>query len=265
MSPSLPQLVDDLRAESADLDARLGALEDTRWRLPTPAPGWTIAHQVAHLAWGDDLALLAVKEPTAYVEHLTSIADRAGTVVDETADTGALRRPSEILDAWRDARERVTTALVSVPDGARVPWFGAALSGPSMVTARLMETWAHGYDIADALGQTPVPTGRLRHIAHLGVRTRAFSFAVHGDPLPAGDVRVELIGPDSTTWVWGEPESPDRVVGPALDFCLLVTQRRHRDDLAVQAVGPTARRWLEIAQAYAGPPGDGRPPTAASS
>jgi hypothetical protein len=48
------------------------------------------------------------------------------------------------------------------------------------------------------------------------------------------------------------------VTGPALDFCLLVTQRRHRDDLALETTGDDAAHWLTIAQAFAGPPGAGR-------
>ena len=48
--------------------------------------------------------------------------------------------------------------------------------------------------------------------------------------------------------------------GPALDFCLLVTQRRHRDDVAIGVEGRAADEWLDIAQAFAGPPGDGRQP-----
>jgi hypothetical protein len=59
---------------------------------------------------------------------------------------------------------------------------------------------------------------------------------------------------------WGPEEAANRVTGPALDFCLLVTQRRHRDDTAVTATGATADQWLSIAQSFAGPPGPGRRP-----
>ncbi|MEU1276691.1 hypothetical protein [Streptomyces sp. NPDC005799] len=62
-------------------------------------------------------------------------------------------------------------------------------------------------------------------------------------------------------WIWGPPEAANRVSGPALDFWLLVTQRRHRDNLALTVSGETARQWLRIAQAFAGPPGPGRRPS----
>ena len=36
-----------------------------------------------------------------------------------------------------------------------------------------------------------------------------------------------------------------------------MTQRRHRDDLDLHATGADADRWLDLAQAFAGPPGAG--------
>ncbi|SIL68645.1 TIGR03084 family protein [Mycobacteroides abscessus subsp. abscessus] len=122
-----------------------------------------------------------------------------------------------------------------------------------------METWAHGQDVVDALGATREATARLRHVAHIGVGARAFSYLANGLDLPADPVRVELTAPDGSVWTWGPADAANRVSGPALDFCLLVTQRRHRDDTALVADGPLAdHQWLAIAQAFAGPPGGGR-------
>ncbi|NEC84228.1 TIGR03084 family protein, partial [Streptomyces sp. SID7958] len=148
----------------------------------------------------------------------------------------------------------------AVPSGVRVPWYGPPMSAASMATARLMETWAHGLDVADALGVERAPTARLRHIARLGVRTRDFAYAVHGLTPPAEPFRVELTAPGGELWTYGPEDAAQRVTGPGLDFCLLVTQRAHRADLALTAVGPDADRWLDIAQAFAGPPGGGRAP-----
>jgi uncharacterized protein (TIGR03084 family) len=121
-----------------------------------------------------------------------------------------------------------------------------------------METWAHGQDVADALGVVRTPTDRLRHVAHIGVRALPFSFALRGRPTPEVSVRVEVSGPSGAGWTWGPADAANRVSGPALDFCLLVTQRRHRDDLALRVEGPVAEEWVEIAQAFAGAPGAGR-------
>jgi uncharacterized protein (TIGR03084 family) len=117
-----------------------------------------------------------------------------------------------------------------------------------------METWAHGQDVVDALGLTRRPTPRLRHVAHLGVRTLGWSFRVNGRPEPDVAVRVQLTAPEGGTWTWGPEEAADRISGPAEDFCLLVTQRRHRDRTALRARGPVADAWLDLAQAFAGPP-----------
>jgi uncharacterized protein (TIGR03084 family) len=128
------------------------------------------------------------------------------------------------------------------------------MSPASFATARLMEYWAHGQDIADALGRARTPTARLRHICHLGVRTRGFSYSVRGLTAPDTDVRVELAGPDGDTWTWGDPAAADRVTGSALDFCLVVTQRRLAGDTGLVVTGDAATEWLSLAQAFAGNP-----------
>ena len=115
-------------------------------------------------------------------------------------------------------------------------------------------------DIADALGVHRVPTTRIAHVARFGVRTRDFSYLARGRTPPAEPFRVELTGPDGQLWTWGAQDASQVVSGPALDFCLLVTQRRHRADLAITARGAEADEWLDIAQAYVGPPGQGRAP-----
>jgi uncharacterized protein (TIGR03084 family) len=134
------------------------------------------------------------------------------------------------------------------------------MSALSFLSARLMETWIHGQDVADALGVERVPTARLRHVAHIAVRARAFNHAQHGLPAPSSEVRVELVAPDGAVWSWGPEDAADRVSGDAVDFCLVATQRRHRADTDLRAEGAAAEEWLGIIQAFAGPPGPGRRP-----
>ncbi|MET9803716.1 TIGR03084 family metal-binding protein [Streptomyces sp. NPDC006368] len=254
-------LLDDLRDESEELDHLVADLKPGLWATPTPAPRWTVAHQIAHLAWTDAAALLAITDADAFTARAAEALDAPGTFVDEGAEAGAAAPPHELLARWRDGRERLQHALRSAPVGARFPWYGPPMSAASMATARLMETWAHGQDIADALGAVREPTARLRHVAWIGVRARDHAYAVRGLTPPAAPFRVELTAPDGTElWTYGPEGAAQRVTGPALDFCLLVTQRAHRDDLAVRAEGADADRWLDIAQAFAGPAGPGRPP-----
>jgi len=252
-------LLGDLGAESAALDAVVAPLEDTDWRRPTPAEGWTVAHQIAHLAWTDAQAVRAATDPEGFVRAVADAGPRLGTQVDDAAADGARQQPAQLLDRWREGRRALRDRLAALPDGTKLPWFGPPMSAASMVTARLMETWAHGLDVTDALGQPPSVSVRLRHIAHIGVRTRDFAFAQHGLAVPAETFRVELVAPDGGTWSWGPEDAPQRVTGPAVDFCQRVTQRRHPADLALTATGEDADRWLDIAQAFAGPPGPGRP------
>jgi uncharacterized protein (TIGR03084 family) len=253
----IAEMLDDLAAESAEVDALVADLPPASWATPTPAPGWTVAHQVGHLAWTDAAAHLAMTDPEAFTEHLS----RALSELDGFVDRGAeeyLDEPGPMLARWREGRATVLKDLAAVPSGVKIAWYGTAMAAPSLATARLMETWAHGLDIADALGVVRTPTARLRHIAHLGHRTLGYAFMARGQAPPTEPVRLELIAPDGTLWTFGDPDAANRVDGPALDFCLLATQRAHRDDLALTAHGPVADAWLDIAQAFAGPPGGGR-------
>ncbi|MEV7687164.1 TIGR03084 family metal-binding protein [Streptomyces bungoensis] len=253
-------VIDDLRAESEELDLLVAELRPEQWSLPTPAPGWSVAHQIAHLAWTDHSALLAVTDADAFRTLVEKALAAPDSFVDEGAEEGARRPRAELLSEWRAGRAALDRALRAAPPGARFPWYGPPMSAASMATARLMETWAHSLDVADALGVVRPPTDRLRHVVRLGVRTRDFAFGVHGLTPPAEEFRVELAAPGGEVWAYGPEDARQRVTGPALDFCLLVTQRAHRADLALRAEGPDADRWLGIAQAFAGPPGTGRPP-----
>ncbi|MFE7567311.1 TIGR03084 family metal-binding protein [Streptomyces sp. NPDC057539] len=253
----------DLHSESEELDRLVAPPAPGRWLLATPSPGWSIAHQIAHLTWTDSAALLALTDPGAFAAESGKALAAPDTFVDEGAAAGAVLPPAELLARWRDGRARLHRALRGAPPGGRFPWYGPPMSATSMATARLMETWAHGQDIADALGVRREPTARLRHVAWIGVRARDYAYAVRGEQPPAGPFRVELTGPGGELWTYGPEDAAQRVTGPALDFCLLVTQRAHRADLVVRAEGPDADAWLDIAQAFAGPAGPGRAPEGA--
>ena len=248
----------DLAAEHRELDEVLASCEDAAWDIPTPAPGWSVRDQVSHLAFFDEQARLAATDPDGFGESLARVTD-----VDEFVE-GPLERarqlpPAEVLAWWRTARADMLEAFSSFDPDTRVPWFGPPMSPASFMSARLMETWAHGQDVVDALGVERAPTDRLRHVAHLGVRARRNSYVAQGRELPEGEVRVELTGPRGDVWMWNDGAA-DAVMGPALDFCLVVTQRRHPDDTDLRVEGELARDWIGIAQAFAGPPGAGRRP-----
>ena len=253
-------LVEDARRETLDLRELLDglSLEAEGWDRPTPADGWSVRDQITHLAFFDDAAVLSATDPQRFGAELVPALQEGRLTPDTVATDNRDLPPAEVL-AWFDgARAELLATFGALGPGVRVPWFGPPMSAASALTARIMETWAHGQDVADALRVTRVPTARLRHVVHIGVGARAFSYLAHGREVVTDPVRVELDAPDGERWSWGPDEAPDRVVGPALDFALLVTQRRHLDDTALRASGQAAREWLSIAQAFAGPPGAGR-------
>ncbi len=258
MTDTLQQVLADLTAVGNRLESLLVDLPEEGWRTPTPAPGWDVATQVAHLAWTDEAALAAASDRAAWdALVLTALEDPDG-FVDRTAIAGAAVSPDALLARWRHARTTLTGALQDHGSGEKMPWFGPPMSATSMATARYMETWAHSLDVHEALEVEPVVDDGIRNVAHLGVRTRGFSFATHGLEVPTEAVRVELTAPSGDLWSWGPEDASQSVRGSARDFCLLVTQRVHRDDTDLVAQGREANTWLGIAQCFAGPPGEGR-------
>lgn len=251
MAPDrLDDLLADLAAEQSTVDLAVADLDDAGWDTPTPAPGWAIRHQISHLTTFDEQAALAATDPAAYeAGRDAALADLAGF---DTAGPYAADAPPELLAHWRAARAALAAAFDGFDPRARLPWYGPPMSARSFLTARLMEAWAHGVDVTDALGRAPAASERLRHVAHLGVVTRGWSYAVRGLPSPAADVHVALDSPAGDRWTWGDDAVADRIEGPALDFCLAVTQRRPLDALALQTTGAAAAEWLAVAQAFAG-------------
>jgi uncharacterized protein (TIGR03084 family) len=252
------ELVADLSAEIDVVDRMVADLPESSWATGTPAAGWTVADQVAHLSWTDQQARIAATDTAAFDEVLKKAWQNPATFVDDGTREEAAKPPAQLLGEWRDRRRSLMDALLSYPAGEKLPWFGPPMSAASMATARLMEVWAHGLDIADALGIANEPTARLKSIAHLGVRTRDFAYQVNQIIPPADEFRYELTAPDNTMWVWGPDDAAQRVSGSAVDFCLLVTQRRNPSDLDIRTEGDDAARWVTIAQCFAGPPGAGR-------
>jgi uncharacterized protein (TIGR03084 family) len=205
--------------------------------------------------------MLAITDPRAFAAHLARYA--GADLADFDHEHLRPQRdlpPAQLLSRWRQGRARMLNAFRSLDPAQRIAWYGPAMSAASFITARLMETWTHGQDVADAFGVLRTATPRLRHIAHLGIRARPFKYTSHGQALPPAEVRVELRAPGGDTWTWGVADAADRVAGEALDFCLVVTQRRHIDDTRLEVTGAAAREWMSIAQAFAGPPGPGRRP-----
>ncbi|WP_448628290.1 TIGR03084 family metal-binding protein [Geodermatophilus sp. URMC 64] len=260
MPADMAALTADLAAESAELYEVLSVLAEPDWGRDTPAAGWTIRDQVTHLAYFDGTAVLSATDPDRFRTEAERVMAEGMDFPDRIAAAHRDLSGAEAFAWLQRARRDYLDTFAALDPGTQLPWYGPPMSAASSVTARLMETWAHGQDVFDACGLVRRPTPRLRHVAHLGVRTLGWSFRLRGLPVPEAPVRVELTGPDGEAWTWGPEDAADRVTGPAEDFCLLVVQRRHRSQTALTATGPVADRWLDVAQAFAGAPGPGRAP-----
>ncbi|HEY0168871.1 MAG TPA: TIGR03084 family metal-binding protein [Jatrophihabitans sp.] len=255
-----PDPTEALTAECDELDELLAGLADEQWKLPTPAPGWTVAHQVAHLAATFRMAGLSASDPDAFIALMRGL-DPDFTVSVANALSQYLPHPPEVLfSRWRAERAAAMQALASVPADQLVPWLVRPLPRGILMMAGMTEAFAHGQDIADTLGVQRRRTDRIRFLVAFAVRTWDFGYLARDEPVPDVRFRFELTAPSGAQWQFGPEDADQRISGPAEDFCLLVTRRRHPEDLAITAVGPDAQHWLQIAQAYRGPAGQGRRP-----
>ncbi len=260
MAVHIPDLCADLAAETDVLVTVLEGLDETGWSTPTPAEGWTVKDQIGHLAYFDRAVVTAITGPEKFRADLAVAMSGGGNFVEDIAAESRQRSGSETLSNFTSARAVMVETFLHTDLSTRVPWYGPDMSVASALTARNMETWAHGQDVFDSLDIDHPITTALRQVAHIGVRALPNSFVTRGLPVPAEPVRLALRGPDGSEWVWGPEDAVDRVTGPALDFCLIVTQRRHPADTEIVAEGDVATTWMSIAQAFAGPPGTGRRP-----
>lgn len=254
---------DDLLGEYRALADLCTTLTPEQWRLRTDFYGWTPWDEIAHLCYFDQTALLSATDADAFTAGAKALGAELATGREISAvarDTFGHLDGAALLALWRTRFEALVAALRPLDPKARLLWYGPSMSARSFATARLMETWAHGQDIWDRLGRTRGASPGLRHITHLGVSTYGWTFVNRQRTPPKPVPYVELQAPDGTLWTWGEPSATDHVRGPAIDFALLVTQRRHRDDTALQWQGEGAEQWTAVAQCFAGAPADGPAP-----
>jgi uncharacterized protein (TIGR03084 family) len=254
MGLDYPRLLADLQHESDRLIEHLNGLAYEQWGLATPAAGWSIQDQVSHLAFFDDAARLAMTAPDEFRALANALTAGGMDFPDRIAMQHRSLTAEAMLGWFTDARRNLQAEFAGEEPRRRLAWFGPDMSVASSATARLMETWAHGHDIYEALGVEHPPSPGLRNVAHLGVTTFGFAHTINGLEVPGDPVRVELVSPAEDIWTWGPEDAANRVSGPALDFVLTVTQRRHWSETALVVDGSVASRWLDIAQAFAGAP-----------
>jgi len=253
----------DLRAEYRELADFCRTLAPAQWRLRSDFYGWTPWDEIAHLCYFDETATLSATDADAFARDTAALT----AVLATGREISAIAREkyghldgAALLAHWEPIAMRLTDLLAALDPKARLPWYGPSMSARSFASARLMETWAHGQDVWDVVGRERAGTPRLKHIAHIGVTTFGWSFVNRKLAVPSVVPFISLDAPGDETWHWGDPASPEFVRGSALDFCLLVTQRRNLADTGLRYSDGSARAWLSIAQCFAGPPADAPAP-----
>jgi uncharacterized protein (TIGR03084 family) len=249
-----------LRADGEELTELVSNLDADQWALPTPAQGWTIKHQIAHLCDIFRIAGLAAADPAAFQAMASQLSPDFDANVAAALQKYLAQPLPTLLDSWREEMTTAIDALAAADPAKPVPWLVRPLPPAILASAGMIELFGHGQDIADTLGVQRTRTDRIAYLVGFAVRTWDFGYLARGLTAPEVEFRYELTAPSGALWTFGPEDAEERITGPAEDFCLLVTRRRHPDDLAVTATGPEANYWLGIAQAYRGGPGTGRQP-----
>jgi enediyne biosynthesis protein E11 len=250
-----------LKATGDDLDRMVADLDHGKWLLPTPSPQWTIKHQIAHLTAIFAMAGLAASDGERFGAMMSRLSGDFNADVDAAMAPHLALEPDALFERWQDTKAKSIAAIAAVPADTMLPWLVNPLPPSVLAAAGLMELFGHGQDVADTLGVKREWDDRLGFLVGFAVRVKDFGYLARGEQPPADEFRFEITAPSGQRWDFGPEDATQRISGPAEDFCLLVTRRRHHSDLSLTAEGEVAKRWLEIAQAYRGPAGEGRKPS----
>lgn len=245
----------DFVDESETLSAVLEELDAGHWDRATKFKQWTINDIIVHLHFWNRAADLSLSDPDRFAEKLEQIPEigvDSGLRAYENADIR--ERGPDLLAAWRALYRDMGRRWALLDPKTRVKWAGPDMSVRTSMTARQMETWAHGQAIFDLLGTQRVEHDRIRNIVVLGVNAFGWSFKVHGRDVPDTMPFVSLTAPSGALWTYGEADQDNRISGSAVEFAQVVTQTRNIADTALEVHGPVATLWMAEAQCFAGPP-----------
>jgi uncharacterized protein (TIGR03084 family) len=246
----LAAIVDDLEAEQIALQSLLRDLARDDWFRPTPAWSWDVRDSVAHLADVDEMALDTMHDGPRALAKVGAASASSADVTLKGVLRGRRHSGAEVLAWWETSAVEIRDGLRAIDPSVRVPW-GIGMRAPSLATARLMETWAHGLDVHAAVGVEPVDTDRLRHVAWLATRALPYAYSVAGREPPSDPLRVELTLPSGGTWALGPADATNRITGPAGEYCRVFVQRlAARDAPHLVAEGDAARDAIDVARAY---------------
>ena len=243
----------DFLDECEALAAVLEPLAEADWTRTTQFKGWTVDDVITHLHFWNRAADMSLTDPDGFAGFIGGIMEAlqsGGLRAFENAEIA--ERGRALFAVWQAQYRDMAARWADVDPKTRVKWAGPEMSVRSSITARQMETWAHGQEIFDLLGVARQDSDRIRNIVVLGVNTFAWSHKVQGLEVPEQMPRLRLTAPSGEIWDYGDPASPDLIEGAAVDFAQVVTQTRNIADTALRVTGPVATRWMQTAQCFAG-------------
>ncbi len=246
---TLDELLADLRAEDEALLAVLEPLTPERWDAPTPAQGWTIRDQVSHLSDTNEICIDTITGGPRPLNDAAKAFSSPEEFTESGCTKGRAMSTEDVLEWFRTSAAKQLDVLAACDPKQRIPW-GLGMSATMMVTARLMEHWAHGTDIRKTLGLKPLLTPRLRSIAFLTLKAVPYALAYAQVEPPAGTLRAELTY-DGETWNLGPDDADNLITGDALEFCILGIRRTTRaETTTLKAYGPLAEAALDNLRAF---------------
>lgn len=246
----------DFLDESRALSSLVAPLSEAEMRQQTAFKGWSIDEILRHLHAWNGAALWSLRDPPRFDEYFEMVKPH---IVDgglRGFEAGFLNQLSgeALKAAWLDGAERLAADFADVDPKLRVAWAGPSMSARSSITARLMETWAHGQAIYDMLGVVRENGDRIRNIVILGVNTYGWTFACRKMEPPGPMPHLRLIAPSGAVWTFGAENDEERIEGLAEEFAQVVTQTRNIADVDLSVTGPAATAWMAQAQCFAGRP-----------
>ncbi len=249
------QQIHDFHAESMALADLLSALPEAKWQMATQFKAWTINDVIVHLHFWNRAADLSLRDPSAFDDLMAKALpafQASGMRAFENAEI--TERGPALYALWKNTVDDMLDRWRRVDPKARLKWAGPDMSARSMITARQMETWAHGQEVFDVLGHVQPQEDRIRNVVVLGVNTFGWSHQVHGRAIPEQIPELRLRAPSGEIWSYGDAGSGNVIEGNAVDFAQVVTQTRNVADTDLRVQGEIAATWMAIAQCFAGPP-----------
>lgn len=248
------QQAEDFRQETRALHALVSSLPAETYSEPTQFKGWTILDVIRHLHFWNRMAHFQLSAPEDLVGHLKQMASRGIPMRAYEAEQLSHLEPKALVAEWARFAEDVADVFASADPKARLKWAGPDMSARSSITARLMETWAHGQEVYDHAGVVRTNEDRIGNIVTLGVNTFGWTYATRRETPPGPMPHLVLTAPSGAVWTHGEPNAAERIEGAAEEFCQVVTQTRNVADTDLRVTGAVAADWMSKAQCFAGAP-----------